>query len=367
MEKSQLSPVFSVSDFIALANQTFEYAYPIVEIEGEVASFKVNHDKFVFFDIKDKEGSINCFMTVWQLRVPIEDGMKVIVSASPKLTNWGKFSLTVKSIRPSGEGAIKKSFELLKLKLEKEGLFALDRKRILPRIPQNIAIISSVQSAGYADFIKILNDRWGGIKLDVANVQVQGSSASDRIIKAIEYFNQQEKLPEVIVIIRGGGSADDLAVFNDELLVRAVAGSRVPTLAGIGHEIDESLVDLAADVRAATPSNAAQILVPDKNEIKNNVRIQVNSVLPRILDLIDQKKQDININFISISNKLESAIDRQLQYIFMQQKVLDSLNPMSVLARGYSIVTGKIDIGLMIEIESENIIIEAEVRNVKRR
>ena len=113
MEKStNPQPLYSVSDFIAVINQTFEYAYPSVEVEGEIASFKVNQEKFVFFNIKDSTGSIGCFMTIWQLRVPIEDGMKVIVSAVPKLTQWGKFSLTVKAVRPSGEGAIKKSFEL---------------------------------------------------------------------------------------------------------------------------------------------------------------------------------------------------------------------------------------------------------------
>ena len=113
MEKLRLG----VSDFIALANQTLEYAYPSVEVEGEVASFKVNQGKFVFFDLKDAGGTVGCFMTVWQLRTPIEDGMKVIVTASPKLTQWGKFSLTVRAIRPSGEGALKKSFELLKAKV----------------------------------------------------------------------------------------------------------------------------------------------------------------------------------------------------------------------------------------------------------
>lgn len=367
MEKSQLLPTFSVSDFIAVANQTFEYAYPVVEIEGEVASFKTNHDKFVFFDIKDAQGSLGCFMTVWQLRVPIEDGMKVIISASPKLTNWGKFSLTVRSIRPSGEGAIKKSFELLKLKLEKEGLFAPERKRLLPQFPGRVAIISSVQAAGYADFIKILDDRWGGVKLDVANVQVQGVGAPDQIIKAIEYFNQQSILPEVLVIIRGGGSADDLAAFNDELLVRAIAASRIPTLVGVGHEIDESLADLAADVRAATPSNAAQILVPDKNEIINNVRLQVSSILPHILNAINQHSQDVKSQFNNIFDKFESSIDKQLQYILMQRNVLASLNPMSVLARGYAILRGDIRPGVDIEIETSNVIIKAEVKNVTKK
>lgn len=124
MEKSP-SPIFSVSDFLAALNQTLEYAYPFVEVEGEVASFKVNQNKFVFFDLKDAGGTVGCFMTVWQLGIPIEDGMKVVVRATPKLTPWGKFSLTVQSIRPSGEGSLKKSFELLKAKLEKEGLLAM--------------------------------------------------------------------------------------------------------------------------------------------------------------------------------------------------------------------------------------------------
>ena len=172
MEKSQIQPVFSVSDFIAVVNQTFEYAYPSVAIEGEVAEFKISQGKWVRFKLKDELSILDCFMPVWQLRAQIDDGMKVIVQASPKLTTkWG-FSLTVKSLRPSGEGALKKSFELLKSKLEIEGLFALERKRQLPRIPQHIAIVSSTQAAGYADFIKILNDRWGGIKIDVAHVQV---------------------------------------------------------------------------------------------------------------------------------------------------------------------------------------------------
>src|SRR5690606_7984944 len=125
-----------------------------LEVEGEVASYKVNQGKFVFFDIKDESGTLGCFMTVWQQRTPIEDGMKVIVRAIPKLTPWGKFSLTVQSIRPSGEGSLKKSFELLKAKLDKEGLFAVERKRTLPTEPQRIAVISSTQAAGYADFIK---------------------------------------------------------------------------------------------------------------------------------------------------------------------------------------------------------------------
>lgn len=366
MEKS-LNPIFSVSDFIAIANQTLEYAFPTVEIEGEVASFKVNQSKFVFFDIKDAGGSIGCFMTVWQMRVPIEDGMKVIISATPKLTQWGKFSLTIKSIRPSGEGALKKSFELLRAKLDKEGLFAPERKRRLPAIPQHVAVISSTQAAGYADFIKILNDRWGGIKIDVAHVQVQGVGAPEQIIGAIDYFNQQEILPEAIVIVRGGGSADDLSTFNDEPLVRAIAASRIPTLLGIGHEIDESLSDMVADVRASTPTNAAQILVPDKHEIIRSVRLQINSILPRMVQIIDQQKLLIRDKLSKAIESIERSIldnDRQVKSLI---SILNQLDPKVILARGYALIRGDVVVGQEIQIETSNQIIGAEVKNVIKK
>src|SRR5680860_283921 len=367
MEKSQIQPVFSVSDFIAVVNQTFEYAYPSVAIEGEVAEFKISQGKWVRFKLKDELSILDCFMPVWQLRAQIDDGMKIIVSATPKLTQRGKFSLTVKSLRPSGEGALKKSFELLKSKLEIEGLFAPERKRQLPRIPQHIAIVSSTQAAGYADFIKILNDRWGGIKIDVAHVQVQGTDAPDQMIRAINYFNQQESLPEVIVIIRGGGSADDLSAFNDEPLVRVIASSRIPTLVGVGHETDESLADLVADVRAATPSNAAQILVPDRTEMIRAIHIQVRSLLPRMLQIINQQKQSINLSLSNVLEIIERFIDEQMHRISSFRNVLTQLNPNTVLARGYALIRGVSKVGAIIEIETNKVIMGAEVKNVIKK
>ncbi|HUC96346.1 MAG TPA: exodeoxyribonuclease VII large subunit, partial [Candidatus Saccharimonadales bacterium] len=268
------------------------------------------------------------------------------------------------AVRPSGEGALKKSFELLKTKLEVEGLFALERKRQLPAVPKHISIISSTQSAGYADFIKILNDRWGGLKIDVAHVQVQGADAPDQMIRAINYFNQQELLPEVMVIIRGGGSADDLSAFNDELLVRAIASSRVPTLVGVGHETDESLADLVADVRAATPSNAAQILVPDKVEIIRAVRVQVSSLLPRMLQVVDQQKQAIGMVLSRALETTERVVNEQVQRISNLRNVLIQLDPDAVLARGYALIRGSQKVGAIIEIETNKAILGAEVKNV---
>jgi len=363
MEKLRLS----VSDFVAVTNQTLEYAYPSVEIEGEVASFKVNQDKYVFFDLKDSTASVGCFMTVWQLRVPIEDGMKVIVVATPKLTQWGKFSLTIKSIRPSGEGALKKSFELLKHKLDHEGLFAPERKRALPAVPQHIAVISSTQAAGYADFIKILNDRWGGMQVDVAHVQVQGADAPDQIIRALAYFNSREILPQVVVIIRGGGSADDLSAFNDEPLVRAIAASRIPTLVGVGHEIDESLADLAADVRASTPSNAAQILVPDRGEIIRAVRYQIKSLIPRVEGALQQQSFEVRSILERALGRLDDAVDSRAEQVRSIRSVLAQLNPGLILARGYALIRGQAAVGEIIEIETDKSIMKAEVKYVETK
>src|SRR6266496_3889415 len=144
--------VLTVSDLIALVNQTLEYALPTAVVEGEVSSFKVSKGKFVFFDLKDEQGVVSCFMMVYQLRTALEDGMKVRVVAQPKLTAWGKFSLTVQGVAAVGQGSIKRSFELLRAKLEKEGLFDISRKRTLPEIPSRVGLVASVESAGYGDF-----------------------------------------------------------------------------------------------------------------------------------------------------------------------------------------------------------------------
>lgn len=357
--------LLSVSDFIALTNQTLEYAYPSIAVEGEVGSFKVNQGKYVFFDLKDAGGSIGCFMTVWQLRLPIEDGMNVIVVATPKLTQWGKFSLTVRSVRPSGEGALKKSYDILKAKLEAEGLFADDRKRTLPAMPQSVGVVSSVQAAGYADFIKILGDRFGGLDVDVAHVQVQGAEAADQIIRAIQYFNQRENPPEVIVIVRGGGSADDLAVFNDEQLVRTVAASRVPVLTGIGHEVDESLVDLAADVRASTPSNAAQLLVPDRAELRRGISQRVGAILPQLERLIVTERERLRQRVEATRLQLDRRFETVQHELEARRRVLAELDPTKVLLRGYAIVRGAAEIGQVIEVETRQSIIKAEVQDVK--
>jgi exodeoxyribonuclease VII large subunit len=331
-------PIFQVSELIALVNQTLEYAYPSVVVEGEVASFKFSKNKYVFFDLKDDQGVVSCFMMVYQLRTQLEDGMRVRVIAQPRLTAWGKFSLTIREVVPVGEGSIKRAFELLRAKLQKDGLFEADRKRRLPAIPARIGLIASVESAGYADFLKILDERWGGLEVIVGDVQVQGMSAAGQIIRAIEHFNQMADLPEVLVVVRGGGSAEDLAVFNDEALVRALAASRIPTMVGVGHEVDVSLADLVADVRAATPSNAAQLLVPDRQ-----------AFIRELTQLEQRLYERIAVRTAELRRKLDGAAADMLQHInhtladyrlrvLHAEALLKQLDPKTVLRRGYALI-----------------------------
>ena len=358
--------IYSVSDFIATSNDIFEKSFPSVLIEGEISSFKVNQNKFVFFDLKDEESVLGCFMTVWQLRFPLEDGMKVIAQVKPKLTNWGKFSLTVEKITPKGEGSLKKSLEILKEKLTREGLFDENRKRRIPQDLQKVAVISSTQAAGYADFIKIINERWGGLKIIVVHTQVQGMVASDQIIRAIDFLNSQSELPDVIAIIRGGGSADDLAVFNDEKLVRAVANSRVPIITGIGHEIDQSLCDLAADFAASTPSNVAQILTPNKFDEMRFLRSKILRTNDLLLSKIAELKKANREKNQEIRDRILQNILDQKREIQAKKRILESYNPQNILAKGYALISGEIATGKEITIKTIDKTITAEVKNVNQ-
>lgn len=367
-------PSFKVSELIAVINQTLDFAYPSVAVEGEVASFKISKGKFAFFDLKDQEGVIGCFMMAYQLRQPLEDGMHIRIVAQPRLTVWGKFSLTVREVVPVGEGSIKRAFALLRAKLEKEGLFDEARKRHLPHIPQRIGLIASVESAGYADFIKILNSRWGGVGVEVADVQVQGMGAAEQIIRAIDHFNQLAELPDVLVIVRGGGSAEDLAVFNDEALVRAVAGSRVRTLVGVGHEVDTSLCDLAADVRAATPSNAAQLLVPDRRAMIQEVTQREHRLFERVTNRVESIKRLVRDSPIRMATRLEYVLAERRRHVQHAARILTQLDPKVVLRRGYALVRTEKDtlvkqandvkIGDLLTISLAHAILKAEVTHV---
>lgn len=330
--------VLEVSDFVALANQTLEYAFPLVTIHGELANFRVSKNKWVYFDLKDDNATVRFFGTVFQLGGPLEDGMVLRVRGTPRLHPLYGFSITVSSIRPEGEGTIKRAAELLQAQLTKEGLFDPARKRYLPYPPTRIGLITSTESAAYADFTKILNARWQGIEIECVDVQVQGEAAPGQITRALEYLNQLSELPDVIVLTRGGGSAEDLYAFSTEEVTRAVAASRVPTLVAIGHEIDLSLAELAADRRASTPSNAAELLVPDKRDIAQQLRANRQQLEVAVEATIRAERQTLRHMEQMLGQSATAAIARMQAFLRGREQLLRALNPRSVLKRGYAVV-----------------------------
>jgi exodeoxyribonuclease VII large subunit len=328
----------SVGELVALINQTFEFAYPAVTVTGELANLRISKGKWLYFDLKDENSSVKFFGTVYMLPGPLEDGMLVKVRATPRLHNLYGFSMNVQSIQPAGEGSIKKAAQLLQAKLQAEGLFDDSRKRFLPYPPARIGLISSKQSAAYADFIKIINARWGGVQIELIDVQVQGEPAPGQIVAALEQFNAMAEPPEVLILIRGGGSAEDLAAFSTEMVTRAVAASRVPTLVAIGHEVDVSLAELAADKRASTPSNAAELLVPDRqHELK-----VVADGRTRLDYLLRQLVTDRQIALASSTDRMQQlwhqlALD-QKQRLELKMQLLLAFDPAAALKRGYAIL-----------------------------
>jgi len=328
----------TVSEFVALLNQTLEYAYPSVTVTGELANFRVSKNRWVYFDLKDDTAVVRFFGTTYQLPGPLEDGMTMAVSGVPKLHPLYGFSVTVQQMRPTGEGAIKKAAALLEAKLKAEGLFDPSRKRALPYPPKTIGLITSGESAAYRDFMKILQARWRGVHILHVDVQVQGEPAVQQIVQAVQQLNELAEVPDVIVITRGGGSPDDLQAFSTEQVTRAVAASRVPTLVAIGHEVDTSLAELAADVRASTPSNAAELLVPDREAVLRHLASQRH----RLGDVAAHTLQSVRQQLVHRSQVLLDAtslvVGTARKELTARHTVLKAYDPRAALARGYAIL-----------------------------
>lgn len=330
--------ILGVSEFVAYTNQTLEYAYPSVVIEGELANFKISKGKWVYFDLKDTDASVRFFGTVYMLKHQLEDGMLLRVRGVPRLHPQFGFSLTIQDIALVGEGTIKQAAKLLEEKLAKEGLFEESRKRSLPYPPQHIGLITSTESAAYADFTKIIAARWPALRVTCANVQVQGVSAPEQVIRAITAFNQLPQPPEVLVIIRGGGSAEDLQAFNDETLVRSVAASRIPVLAAIGHEIDVALVERAADKRASTPSNAAELLVPDKQAEHTRFYASAQSLNHSLQRVFQEHAEELQSAQAALTQNVRQRIVQEKKLLGQKQDILAALDPEAALRRGYAII-----------------------------
>jgi exodeoxyribonuclease VII large subunit len=330
--------IFGVSDFVAVLNQTLELAYPFVTIEGELSGFRVARNRWVYFDLKDAESSVRFFGTVYALPGPLEDGMVVRVSGNPRLHPQYGFSVNMQSITPVGEGALRRAADLLAAKLAAEGLFEPERKRPLPYPPTRIGLITAGQSAAYADFMKILSARWRGLSVEHFETAVQGEQAPSQIVAAIAAANALSVPPDVLVITRGGGSADDLAAFSNEAVVRAVAASRVPTLVAIGHEVDVSLAELAADKRASTPSNAAEFLTPDRQVVLARLDEQRGDLHLLLRRVVTGRQELLKAHRTGLDRGLTAAYQSARRQVDLLGKLLEAYDPAQALQRGYALI-----------------------------
>jgi len=282
-----------------------------VVVEGEISQLRLQNQRWLFLTLKDEEASLPVFGIQARLANlgALTEGMLVRVSGRPRLyQKTASFSLWAEKIVPAGVGALQIAFERLRRQLESEGLFALERKRPLPRFPQKIGLITAANSRAYSDFIKVSSQRLGGMKIYFYPVAVQGEKAVDSIVAALEFFNGGNKDLDLLVITRGGGSLEDLQAFNDERLVRAIFASKIPVVCAVGHEADVSLAELAADLRASTPSNAAELAIPSRREILALV-VQLETSL---ISQLDFRLQAIWEKWRSLEQRLERSFDWQL-------------------------------------------------------
>ncbi len=335
-----------------------------ISVKGEISNFKAHTSGHLYFTLKDGDGLIRAVMFrsyAARIRFIPENGMKVICHGKVSVfTRDGQYQLYADSMEPDGIGSLYLAFEQLKERLGKEGLFDPAKKKPLPKIPQTVGVITSPTGAAVRDIINVTGRRFPFAKILVYPVLVQGPDAPPQLTEAIRYFNET-KTADVIIIGRGGGSLEDLWAFNDEGVARAVASSRIPVISAVGHETDFTICDFAADVRAATPSQAAEFAVPETEKLKmrflNVIKLETGLITSRIegardrLSLLSSRRaltdprsmiDDRRMLTVTESERLDRALETKLAAARAEFSSacakLDALNPLSVIARGFSAV-----------------------------
>jgi len=356
--------IYTVTALTRLIKYTLEESFPSIWVEGEISNYIHHSSGHRYLSLKDENATIK--LTIWRsvgqyLKFEPEDGMKVRAFGDISLyEKGGNYQLNVKKLIPVGVGELEIAFRQLYEKLSAEGLFDLSRKKPIPLYPMKVGIITSPTGAAIRDIIQIARRRNDLVQLILYPAQVQGKGAELSIIAGIDYFNQREDI-DVIIAGRGGGSLEDLWVFNEEALVRAIAGSRKPIATGIGHEVDTTLSDLASDLRAPTPSAAAELVIWDKQAYISGLHEYLERLSHGFSSLLEVKKGGLNL-LISrpIFRCPENIILSRVQYLdnlerrfatvgkilFEKQKNglslalsrLESLSPLAILKRGYAVV-----------------------------
>jgi exodeoxyribonuclease VII large subunit len=359
--------IITVSELNEYLKMLFEYDEILrnVYVKGEISNF-TNHYKtgHFYFSLKDAGGAVKAVMfrsSAAKLKFMPENGMRVIlggrVSVFPR---DGQYQIYAETMEPDGIGSLYIAYEQLKAKLEKEGLFAEFRKKPLPKMPKRIGIVTSPTGAAIRDMIHILGRRFPAAEIVLYPALVQGEAAPASIIRGIQYFNSKKDV-DVLIVGRGGGSIEDLWAFNNENLVRTIAASEIPVISAVGHETDFTLCDFVADMRAPTPSAAAEIAVPDTAELLHRVsrteerlslavfrNIEANRAhLKRLasarsmtspMNVIDDKRMALAMEEQRLAGRMEALIAKKRAGFIRDTAKLDALNPLAVIARGYSAI-----------------------------
>ena len=358
--------IYSVSELNGLVKAVLESVpeFSNVYVRGEISNYKLYPSGHHYFTLKDAEGAIRCVMFKGQalrLRFRPENGMKVI--AMGRVTVYprdGAYQLYCDALSPDGVGDLHVAFEQLKEKLWKEGLFDEKHKKPLPKYPQTIAIITSSAGAAVHDMIRILRRRYPLAKVKLLPVRVQGVEAPPEIVGALRYANRH-KVADLIITGRGGGSIEDLWAFNDERVARAIFDSEIPVISAVGHEPDVTIADFVADARAATPSHAAEMAVPDQTELLErlqSLKLHMARSQSRRLELLRRRLNELAKKRV-LTDPLAPVQDKRLLLDHVQKELchaalarlakprqqvaalaasLDALSPLKVLGRGFALV-----------------------------
>ena len=334
-------------------------------VRGELSNFKAHSSGHLYFTLKDEGAVISCVMfrsDAMKLRFRPESGMKVIlygrVSLFPKS---GQYQIYVTNMQPDGVGALAVAFEQLKRRLHEEGLFDPNHKKPLPRYPERVALVTSPTGAAVRDMIRILGHRWPMAEVIVCPVRVQGEGAAEEIADMLDYVDKHQ-LADVIITGRGGGSMEDLWAFNEEMVARAIWRCQIPVISAVGHEPDVTIADYVADVRAATPSNGAELAVRDSEALQSALRqlqvrmeqaqMQKINRLRQRLDTLSKSRvmrqpdaylqqQELHLEMLRqrLEHSGEVVLGKNRQRFERTAAKLDALSPLKVLGRGYAMVT----------------------------
>ncbi len=287
---------YSVSELTREIKFLLEESLPEIWVQGEMSNFTHHSSGHMYFSLKDENAQIACVM--WQSRTQHllfmpHDGMKVLVKARVTVyEKRGSYQLNVLEIKPAGVGELQLAFEQLKRRLLEEGLFAAEYKKPIPPYPERIGIVTSPTGAAIRDIVSILNRRFPAAEIILNPVRVQGEGAALEIARAIDEFNQYGQV-DVLIVGRGGGSLEDLWAFNEEVVARAVFRSKIPIISAVGHEVDFSICDFVADLRAPTPSAAAELVVPSKEELQAQIESHLENMGSAIVENIQRQREKL--------------------------------------------------------------------------